>query len=440
MNTRSFKRLFEVRILHGFFLDFRSPVAPAVPLPFWELNAADQADVLLREILEGRFDIRRDVEIRPFPETERLLRGLKMPVRTGPASFFVGAEVEAQPANTFKIREPLPDDTRWTFAIKLKNPAWLNFTNHALRTGLPGRYFFTNDAPTGSLVLPSLATLPLPFSAARTWEMGSLVMNGATLLQARRTTSALADFDAVATDFRHPSEADRVALPKKIRYRFNPSWILTTLTATLSPIGGGPAVKTITADFTGKTPTDWGLDFFAKTPASPELTPEKIPDGPFQLTITNGATTLEQREIRLFDLLDRESEVFAVVEMRLKPTEPTYSLLNADGTLRGHLELLPARRWVTDAVFDLRFAARRTYWQYVFEQNAAPGGAFQAVSPTVLRSSTARSLSLARQPVAKPAGLEELPNPERTAPLLYQPDLASAANPVFVSQMFLRSL
>lgn len=183
-----YKRLFEVRVLHHYYLDdgFQD---------FTAMNAAEQE----RRLLSG-YDVRQFLSFTPTASTENLLKGLDLKFRTTPTGFLVAAPDDIT----------IPADLRVEVVTEVQHPDFLQYT--ALT--LPGRRIFeiqhegelyrfkervpvfSNSTGTtrhlGGSTDPQLylsGEIPnLDGSAAYPAE--ALVLDGAALYQAMRDTPA----------------------------------------------------------------------------------------------------------------------------------------------------------------------------------------------------------------------------------------------------------
>jgi hypothetical protein len=234
MSKILFKRLFELRILHGYYIDGWFPNTGDQEV-FHDYGGNDPAVRRAQQafVLENRYDIRQDMYIEPTAQTKRLLDGFQMRTRALPSGLVTGIEVEQKGmgnAARFFPKIPLPAPGNWSFIIRLRNAQFHNFTNHALRPSIPGGYYFTNlRAAEDGKTYPSLSTALPVFSADRTWEMGELIRDGNEVKAARVREGAdqfspIAEFNPAPGrnrwhHFAH--SGDRVALPKRFNYRFD---------------------------------------------------------------------------------------------------------------------------------------------------------------------------------------------------------------------------
>ncbi|MCB0483403.1 MAG: hypothetical protein KDC37_02460, partial [Flavobacteriales bacterium] len=129
-----FKRLFEVRILHGYFLDHWFADSDDKPDLFqaYRDDAASTGNAKRAFVLENKYNILRHLNIEPTAKTAKLLDGLRMRWRPIPTGFMAGIEVSRTQAGAFFPKISLPMDTVWSFVLRLRNAHFYNITNHAL--------------------------------------------------------------------------------------------------------------------------------------------------------------------------------------------------------------------------------------------------------------------------------------------------------------------
>ncbi len=390
MSNTIFKRFFEVRVLHGYYLDHWNKDSAGTPRLFQEYDGVN-ADPIIRAqerkaiqdyILENRYNILKDLSIEPTKATKDLISGLRMRWRATPLGLMVGIEVRKEgsgaTAKFFPKKMP-PPDSNWAFTLHSRNLQLANITNHAFRPTLPGRYYFTNlRAVEDNKVFPSLATAPTAFATGRTWEMGELAMVAGNLGSAKKTTVAQGDFLQVP-NFQWAHTGDRMAFPKRFNYRFDPSLSVNTAEFNLlSSETGGTLVKNITKDFTQNlpAPAETTLDFqYLPLPANPtdaeKLHPKPLPNGWYFLKVKVNGADFEGRQVLLHsDLNVAGNGLFGVVDISMGQTATDFQLLNPDDSLR--LIQIPGSnpaRW-EPPIFEIRLMSRQTYWRYEIDNKA----------------------------------------------------------------------
>lgn len=181
--TIAYKRLFTVRIDHGYFLNqgFR---------PFSVLTETEQ------EIARRSYLLQSFLEIAPTAETAQLLRGRKLIFRQNPEGFYVGVQIQKEAATQgfFRPEILLDSPLRLTFLMRLKDNNFFNYTALPLNGNRFPAYYFSNE--TSHLVsgVKHLSQPAQPYNPALSYEAGSLtaVLSGTTttLFEALRQTGS----------------------------------------------------------------------------------------------------------------------------------------------------------------------------------------------------------------------------------------------------------
>ncbi len=182
-----YRRLFEVRVLHHYYLDdgFQD---------FTALNDAEQE----RRLLSG-YDVRQFLSFTPTASTEGMLKGLDLTFRTTPAGFLVAAPDDIS----------IPSNLRVEVIVEVQHPDFLQYTALTLPSrkiveiqegGQVYRFkervpVFSNSTGTkrnlGGSILPQLylsAEIP-NLDAAAAYPAEALVLDGSALYQAIHDTA-----------------------------------------------------------------------------------------------------------------------------------------------------------------------------------------------------------------------------------------------------------
>lgn len=444
-----YKRIFEVHIIQTHYLDFAAipPGAvvpqgqpPLEPAPYFAHLPENQALILSEEVVKNRYNIQRDLSIYPTDTTEKQLRQDGLIWRSGPLGLFAGLEVNLV-NNNFLPTRPIKRNRRWTFFIRVKNPDWFLFTNHAMHPTLPARYYFTNRAENGRAV-PILSVDAPDFSNSRTWEMGAIGQsNGNTYMLKKTTASALdANFQLpLDPNTRWVTQADQIALPKRFRYRFDPI-VKPVAQAKFTLFNAdGEAVKTIEKSFTTPSPGDILLDFTAIPAASATQQPTPIPDGRYTLEVSVNGQVFESPRIVLRSEIPNDPTVIGMIEMEWQDDD-AYRLINTDNTLPGQVDPVTGR-WRSNSIFQIRFMPRHVYPQFHFLNgtNTVSDHTAYDKDPHKVRLKSPVPLLKTRQPLTiKVNNIDkQMPNPEYEFQLL--PEWNDTVPEVFVSEIKLRS-
>jgi hypothetical protein len=376
MSNLLFKRFFEVRLLHGYYLDHWHNNQSGQPGIFQEFgtNPAERR-AQQEEVLLNKYNILPDITLAPLPETADLMRGLGMKWRVSPSGLVVGMEVNQSgsgaTAQFFPRRMPPPDSV-WRFQFMARNNHLVNLTNHALRTSVPAAYFFTNlHAVQDGKIYPSLSAQTPSFSTTRTWEMGELARISGALHLATETSNQALHFSPVA-DHQWVHTGDRLLLPKLFPYRFAAGTVPLNAFFELKDAATNATVKTINQVFNPAQPAPktTPLDFrFLPPPPNPTdaqlLHPTPLPDGRYNLEVTINNVLVETQHMVLEERVRAAGNgLTGRIDIGIGATATDFSLLNPDNSL--HLTMVPGSnpvRWQAP-VFEIRFMARQSYWRY----------------------------------------------------------------------------
>ena len=327
--TTTFRRLFTVRLLHGYYLDERDK-------PFFELDPTLQAKRLTD------YDISKDLTIEPTEGCRRMMERYKMKWRSSETGFFVGAEIRQQSGIEVPFSFPLKvaaadkEVLEFAFKIKIKNRYWSYYSNMRLSASeAPYRYFFGNDKKLTPLA-PTLSEPVAAFTTGRLYEMGELAIIDGILKQAlEQTNTKTANKWQAITDFKGVNESDKKALPKRFDFQLPANVKNAKVNLKSSNVD-------ITSEFKSNEPLKTiALDFL------------KAPDGIYQLTIKGDAGFNFEKEIFLSEELS-EANCLGVIH-----------IIHKKGLPDGFNILTPQNGVITEGVggriFDIRFLNRLTY-------------------------------------------------------------------------------
>lgn len=355
MSTIHYKRLFEVRILHDYYL------SEADLTSFYALNDSEKADFLNASIARDEYDVRNYLEIIPSASTRTVFHNFNFRMATIPSGFMVGVKVKPR-LNEAGEEEYLPttltpaDALRLGFHLRIKDPGFNTYTNLKIRRPAPASYFFSNTNAEGLKVFPSLSLPAADFRAGNTYEPGEMAMIGGILKEALEETTSnnaaawrAVDGDGLA------NEQDRILLPKLFPYTLSEATDTSEFTLKEHD---GTEVKKIPFNTAGNTQTFY-LDF-RQTAVAPGDVPEDIDEGHYLLEISTDSST-ETVQVYLSEELYRRTDAGALV-VETDVTDSDFRVLNEDGTLITRKKT--DGTFVPHPVFEIRFKRRSTYWRY----------------------------------------------------------------------------
>lgn len=358
MNTTIYKRLFEVHILHDYFLS-----TPA-GAPFSSLKPEVQKAFLKDELIHQRYDIHRFLKIEPSPAMKKTLKDYHMRMVPTPLGFFLGMEVKQIQSDTdrstfYESFISLGNKLSMGFLLRPNDELFFNYTNLPLQDLLPARWYFTNrfEASTKSPDLKVLSALIPEKDGAANYEMGSLVKDGVQIQEAFTSWETGPAFLNLAGDG-FVTGRDRILLPKRFAYdlgRAVNEEVVFNLNKGNSLIKSiqkkeGIAARVVDLNFEKQNNE-------AKTP---------IPDGEYTLKISAGPS---DRKVILDNNLYEKSALGAI-EIFPFAGNPSFDLLDQNGRLITRIDQMGSKQ--PHPVFELRFASRKPFWRYFSAEKFDP--------------------------------------------------------------------
>lgn len=180
MTTIDYRMLFEVRVLHDYYLYGLDPEEldpdettedKRVEKSFFSMSAAGQAMRLQDLLRSGRYDLRKELGFRQGGIEESLIRGLHLRVITTATGFFVGMEVKpVETGGTLRFRPVITPaaGTMLNFAVVCVNAGFGARTNLRAAGG-EKIYFFTNGGEHDDV---SLSAKLRALEDGRAYQMG----------------------------------------------------------------------------------------------------------------------------------------------------------------------------------------------------------------------------------------------------------------------------
>lgn len=388
MQNIVFRRLFELRILHAYFLDNRKWNGE-MKERFHDHLPENQADLLTE-----KYNIQKDIYLQPTRQTAQLIEAMRLRWRMLPTGLVIGIEVN-KIGNRFFPRFPISaDKLTFSFLIKVRNAYWYNFTNHAFNLPWPAKYHFTNQIAPGEVKsAPSLSNNPPGFVANshRTWDMGELRIQNNQLQYATKINPTDSDFEPVNAgkpNYRWANTSDRRVLPKNFAFVFDKkSKPVDTVTFRLVRVSDNAEQKVINHTFSSP-PDTFQVNFSDQ------------PNDWYQLeTQVNGEDFGPSQRILLSDEV-AGSDVFGLVEMVHEAgLSDEFKLFEDDGALRIAEDPLQPNRWRPQAVFDIRLLSRPTYWRYQIKGKMPSATPVQSLGAKTLQTRLPRYLTQSAQRV-----------------------------------------
>ncbi len=316
------------------------------------------------------------------PETRRLMAGLGMLCKTTSTGFFMATEVEETAPETFTPKRGLDAPLRLRFALRLKAPAFMNYTNLSLSGHARKIYYFSNRPTEANRsrqqgnrrVFPFLSLEPPAFRNGTAYKAGDLVRRRNNV---RTITLALRD----GTHARPPSDTtgsldwrrlvgrgyvnrnDRISLYRSVfNFTFAPETVRTASFTLIDPedtsffygidaedqpfFSENPADLAVFSAAPGASLPQVQVDFRARTPGRYRLEVDGLDTGNTPYTQTE--------EIYLDSELSTQ-KVFGLVE-----------IFHRAGNQLGDYRLLDNADRLRQPFYLLQFLNRYTFWRYRF--------------------------------------------------------------------------
>ena len=399
-----FKKIFEVRILHDYFLATKSS-------SFFALNDQEQKDQLLEKY---NLDMGDELEIRPTPSCIELMKNHKLRFINTKLGFFVVQEVEkiVLPTGAVKYKPilPLEDNSGLSFHIKSINGLFQNFTGIPFKKTSPSIYYFSNQDDNNDKAFPALSLPVALFSTATTYEMGTLVdFDPDGIKEAKEETQVPTpnQWQDVAGEGL-VNRLDCSLLPQKFYFQLPLPNLLSSIEIRLLDMTN-TLLSTDNVDIeTGNIAV---IDF-CKDPVE-----DCLEEGWYKIEIIGGGNLLFSQTVLISDKLYNTSH-FGIIEI-FQNSSNDFDLLDTNGFI--HHSINADETINNHPIFEIRLRSRSTYWRYKSNEGFSPSdisdtNQLLTVDPnsnnTILVSkATTTILRKTNKPVIVGGNAMDLPNP-----------------------------
>lgn len=330
-----YKSLFEVKILHHFFLNKGEQ----------EWDKMSQVD---KDRMESNYDIREIFDITPTPESTKALSSHSCIFKKTSTGLLVGIKAEADKLNPGKFNSfvPLADNLTFRFLVRLKDLNFMNYTALPLQGNGDKIYVFSNSLNKTPNTFPALSAIPPVFKSGNTYLPGDMLSDSANnptkLFTALEKTS---NNPTLSADWQ--TEIGNATTPLSYvnvndRYPVANGFFTYTMKvkdakpiATLKNSSGfsiQPKMEVLPGDF-----QTLQIDLL------------KYPQGIYSIHIDSDDPTYH--DDATFYLLQGSEVPFALIEIKVKSNQPAYDLF-IQGDLRS-------------PTLEIRFRNRWTHWRYL---------------------------------------------------------------------------
>ena len=337
-----YKSLFEVNILHHFFLNKGEQ----------EWDKMSQED---KDRMESNSDIREIFDITPTQESTKALSSHSCIFKKTSTGILVG--VKAKPdeliPGKFNSFVPLADNLTFRFLVKLKDMNFLNYTALPIQ-GNRGKIFLLNNSFTNATnTFPSLSAIPPVFKPGNTYMPGDILSDNAN--------NPTKLFTALVKTGNNPTlSADWLTENGNI------TTPLSYVNANDSyPVANGFFTYTMKVKDTKPIATMKNSSGFTVTPKMEIIQGDfytlqvdllKFPQGIYSIHIDSDNPTYHDDVT--FYLLQGSETPFAMIEIKVKSKQNAFNLTDQGDLL--------------SPTFEIRFRNRRTHWRYLGKLFDAP--------------------------------------------------------------------
>jgi hypothetical protein len=404
-----YRKLLEVEIRHDYFL---LPVLP--------------------EKYPASYDISKLIDIKPSAKTSKIMRDHKMVWRATAKGFIIF--IQAEFINTAVGHAAIVDidpGTALSFCWSLKDPLFINFTNHRLIEEKKKIYYFSNrTASQVGLVkylnkaIPAFGTTYL---GETLYHLGDIVSQGGQTHEMIEKTAPIAIFpgvpsrwqmiNTVVVNYVNPEDRLRWQGPRFHHQRPNTS-PGEFITYTLLDADGLP-VDLGFIQGTDRPQNIYRTSMISSEPVDHTMDLSHIEPGKYSMQINElGAITVDS-----FYLQDpkNEPDLFAVSDFFVMGAALPFQFIT---------ENIVLKRWVLDdpnKKFMVRFRNRLTRWKYLNQDQSL---FHQVPDPRPLTQ------TYSGYQIAVPGGMLNLPDPAKD-PILPDPEPVTKLIRNIYSQIFL---
>lgn len=360
MNTL-YKILFEVKLLHEFYLTDRNGNNI-----FSIATQTDRLNFLKERAAANAENINSDVDFQIPQQAQQLFPSYNLKLLTTYAGFQVAIAVVVQEKSdgtlSYKPKITLPDDLSIPVLISKKGSFLKYFTYGRLEQNIPAAYCFTNENTlSGSHIMPFLTSEVTAFNSAGSYEQGEL----AKFASNDYRQFYLDDTDAAQWTQTQgngfANENDRLLLPLHFYYVFPKDSAITDVSFSLTDSDGA-----VIESFN-----------YSNEPAFDKIRlkvdQEKIKLLPLAAANENLVYTLKvsgnggyskTHRIIFYQEEKELSESLGLILMKLRPSDPAYNLLDDSGELITKKQ--PDGSYNPAApLFEINIKSKPAFWRYI---------------------------------------------------------------------------
>ncbi len=331
--TISYNYLFELKVIHHFFLDKSSQL-------FDNLTSNEQNNYLKYYNIENLLDIR------PTDFSQQLLRNHQCIFKKTQSGIIVGTKTKKLSG---KIHPSVQfnDNLHLTFLFSLRDDTFYNYTSLPLKKTKGQTFYFTNETANAPKTYPYLSKFAPVYKAGSKYSSGDVLVNHAS-------TPTQAYIAKQATNNSPPSAEwtnDPFVSGKPLHY-VNENDLIPIYNNVLSYDSGQSGLDlTITLKNSLNEALEPRIEKMEKTNSCVDIFLHDLPEGKYHVKIED--TTIPYlEEFYFFHVQEPTDSIFGVLDLVIKSKNSNYNLLNTDGSLK-------------NPVLELRFKNRHTLWRFL---------------------------------------------------------------------------
>jgi hypothetical protein len=333
--TLLYKSLFEIKLLHHFFLNKGEQA--------WDTMNQEEKDNIL-----AKSDIREIFDITPTLDCQKELNSHSCIFKSTSTGLLVGIKAEPDQLNPGKFKSfiPLAENLTFRFLLNLKDMNFMNYTALPLRGNRDKMFVLTNSSINSTNKFPSLSAIPPVFKPGDVYMPGDMLADNASN-QTKLFTSLVKTGNNPTLSADWLTENATINTP--VNYvNLNDSYPVANgfLTYTMKVVSSSPIATIKDAS---------GFTIHPKMEVLPgdfqtlQVDMQKFPQGIYSIHIDSNNPAYH--DDLSFYLLNGNDAPFAMIEIRVKSKQQAYDLISQGNLL--------------SPIYEIRFRNRRTHWRYI---------------------------------------------------------------------------
>jgi hypothetical protein len=396
-----YKILFEVRLLHEFYLTKQDGTV------IFSKGTTNERELVLREFFEtGKRSINNDISYSVPGAASSFFYGHKLKLLTTYSGFKIGIEVNRATdgaMTAFQPLVPLLRDSGITIFINKRNSKIDTYTNNRMNNAIKKVFYLSNESTGVAKAFPFLTNPVAAFNASYAYEQGELYSEAGKI---KSFYSGILPNDPGIAGSDFLNETDRLVVTSFFNYSFDASDNIKKASFILKDNSGAEVYNN---SFTSES--------FLQT--------VRIRIDPIKLNkLANGKNTNHllyhlsvtgdggyARTFQLIFLDSPSGEIpWAVININPIPADAAYSIIdnkgflitrfNADGTVA-----------IRPPVFEICVKSRLTFWRYINNKGNIIKNQFPAILTTSGNNLVTRK-PMFHSYLPVPVGTQRLPNPQ----------------------------